>query len=259
MLDDGTASALYFGQRLYQFPLGVFGVALGTVLFPLLAAHAQRGELDRVRDDLTLGLRLVAAIGIPASAGLMLLARPLASLCFEYGEFDADDARQTAQMIAAYGAGVWAYCGLLIVQRGYYAIGDRLTPVRVGLAAVAFNLLMNVALIGPFGGSGLALGTAITSMVQVLTVTILYQQRVGRLDWPALFRTVFKTLVGTALMSLACLFVGRQIEPLHLGRGASVLLPVTAAISTYCLAAWLLGLKEIGLLLRRDREGAVQS
>src|SRR5262249_49004998 len=82
-----AVSALYFGERVYQFPLGVFGVALGTVLFPLLSRHAARGELDRVRDDLSLGLRLVISIGLPASAGLMLIAEPLTSVLFEHGQF----------------------------------------------------------------------------------------------------------------------------------------------------------------------------
>ena len=107
-LKEGAAAALYYAQRLYQFPLGVFGVALGTVLFPLLARHAAQKRYDLLRHDLTLGLRLVVAIGFPASVGLMLLARPLATTLFEYGEFDAEDSARTAGLIAAYGCGVWA-------------------------------------------------------------------------------------------------------------------------------------------------------
>ncbi len=90
-LAPGAVSALYFGERIYQFPLGVFGVALGTVLFPLLSRHAARGELGRVRDDLSLGLRLVIAIGLPASAGLALVAEPLMRLLFQHGDFTAAD------------------------------------------------------------------------------------------------------------------------------------------------------------------------
>lgn len=252
-LRDGTASALYFGQRLYQFPLGVFGVALGTVLFPLLTAHAQRGEMDRLRDDLTLGLRLVAVIGLPASAGLMLLARPLASLCFEYGEFDADDARQTAEMIAAYGVGVWAYCGLLIVHRGFYAIGDRRTPVRIGMVAVALNLVLNLLLLWPFGASGLALATALTAMVQILIAVWAYEQRVGRLDWPALWRTGLKTLLCTAAMSVACWLTLRLLADVPLSRSLRVALPFGAALVAFSAAAWLLRLNELWLLLRRGQ------
>ena len=159
----GTASALYFGQRMYQFPLGVFGVALGTVLFPLLSRHAERGRLDKLREDLSLGLRLVICIGLPASAGLVLLANPLTALLFQHGAFDAEDARQTANMISAYGTAVWAYCGLLIVHRGYYAVGDRKTPLYVGLAAVVLNLVLNLTLIWFLGGQGLAIATAVAA------------------------------------------------------------------------------------------------
>jgi putative peptidoglycan lipid II flippase len=125
-LEGGTASALYFSQRIYQFPLGVFGVALSTVIFPLLSQHAGTGRLDRLRDDFMFGLRLVFYIGIPASIGLMVLAEPLTVLLFRRGEFTAENVHQTANMTWAYATGVWAYCGVLILQRGYYvASGSR--------------------------------------------------------------------------------------------------------------------------------------
>src|SRR5690606_2451774 len=116
---------------LYQFPLGIFGVALGTVLFPLFAQHAQAGRMDRFRDDLLLGMRLVLVIGVPASVGLMLLAEPLSDLLFRRGQFDAHDSLQTARAIAAYGSGVWSYCGLLIAHRGFYAVNDPTSPIRI--------------------------------------------------------------------------------------------------------------------------------
>jgi putative peptidoglycan lipid II flippase len=92
---------------MYQFPLGVFGVALGTVLFPLLSRRAARGEFDRVRDDLSLGLRLVIVIGLPASAGLALVNEPLTRLLFQHGEFTAANTVRTAAVLVAYSAGVW--------------------------------------------------------------------------------------------------------------------------------------------------------
>jgi putative peptidoglycan lipid II flippase len=259
-LTAGTASALYFGQRLYQFPLGVFGVALGTVLFPLLANHAQRKEWDRLRDDLALGLRLVMAIGIPASAGLMLLAHPLAEGFFQYGRFDADDARQTAGMIAGYGAGVWAYCGLLILQRGFYAVGDRSTPLRVGLAAALLNVVLNLTLIWPFGGIGLALSTTLVAAVQCLTTGWLMQERIGRLDWPHISRTLTKTLLATGLMAAACLLATDLLlrTPIPPGRALRLGLPLLAGLGVYLLAARLIGLEEPWLLLRRAKAASPQ-
>lgn len=252
-LSAGTASALYFGQRLYQFPLGVFGVALGTVLFPLLATHAQRKEWDRLRDDLGLGIRLVIAIGVPASAGLMLLAQPLVVAFFQYGRFDAEDARQTAGMIAAYGAGVWAYCGLLILQRGFYAVGDRMTPLRVGLLAMILNIVLNLTLIWPLGGRGLALSTTFVATLQCLITAWLLQERVGKLDWKRIAGTTVKAAAATALMSIACQLTAAAL-PADFGRAGRLGIPLLIGIGVYFLAAWMLRLEELWMVLARTRK-----
>ena len=250
----GTASALYYGQRMYQFPVGVFGVALGTVLYPLLSRHAEQGRLDKVRDDLSLGLRLVVCIGLPASAGLVLLAEPLTALLFQHGAFDAEDTQQTIGMVSVYGAAVWAYCGLLIVHRGYYAVGDRQTPLRVGLVAVVLNLVLNFTLIWFVGGLGLAMATAISAIVQVMIVTALLQSRIGGLDWQAFRLTLFRAIAATLAMSAVCLGVLNQFEPGEslTQRLLQMLVPLTASMLTYFAVAKILGMTEVWMLLRRD-------
>jgi len=146
---QGAAAAIYYGERLYQFPLGILGMAVATAIFPLLSRHAARGDRGKLGHDLTLGLRMVLFLGVPAGVGLILLADPLARLLFQRGEFTAHDAARTARMIACYATGVWAYCALPVLVRGYYALGDRMTPVRVGLAAVGLNLALNLLLVWP--------------------------------------------------------------------------------------------------------------
>ena len=255
-LTEGTATALYLGQRLYQFPLGVFGVALGTVLFPLLTTHAQRGETDKLRADLSLGVRLVLAIGIPASIGLMLVAHPLSTLFFQYGRFDAEAARQTGDMIACYGSGVWAYCGLLILQRGFYAVGDRLTPMYVGLGALLLNVVLNVSLIWPLGGRGLALSTALVAAIQCLVTARLLQRRVGSLLWSEIGATFVKTAIAAGAMAAVCwLCLQTPPEPGSLvARGTTLGLPLATGSVTFLGVAWLVRLREPWLLLfPRDR------
>ena len=255
-LAAGTASTLYFGQRLYQFPLGVCGVALGTVLFPRFSQHAEQGRHDRLRGDLLLGLQLVIAIGIPASVGLVLLAEPLTTLLFQYGEFDAGDTSRTAEMIAAYGIGVWAYCGLLIVHRAYYAVGDRITPLRIGLAAVVINLGLNFALIQPFGGRGLALATSFTAMLQVIAVVAMLQGRMGRLDWRSLLSSVLRVGVASVLMAATCLATLSFFDG-ELGLGNRLMRvagPVIASLVVYSFAARLLGIREFSVLIRGDED-----
>jgi putative peptidoglycan lipid II flippase len=253
-IDSGTASALYFGQRMYQFPLGVFGVALGTVLFPLLASHAQAGDQAALRGDLSYGVRLTIAIGIPASVGLVVLSGPITALLFQHGQFDADDARLTSRMVAIYGASVWAYIALLIINRGFYAVGDRMTPVRVGLAIVPLNLVLNLVLLWIAGGAGLAIGTATAAGIQALLALGLLQVRTGRLTWSAICRTLWLALLCTALMTGACLIVQWLLprgETLPL-RALAVLAPLAAGLAAYLAGAALLKLSEPWDLLRRE-------
>jgi len=255
-LESGTASALFFGHRLYQFPLGVFGVALGTVLYPLLARHAQARDYERLKADYSLGLRYVAAIGIPASCGLCLLAQPVASLCFEYGAFDHHDAVQTARMIAGYGAAVWAHCGTLIILRGFYALGDRITPMRVGVVTVACNIVLNLLLIWWLGGVALAVATSIASAIQCLLLGWLFEQKLG--GWHG--RDVAVAIAKSSLASLAMMVAGYAALAAAgtltgwLGRTERVAGPLVCAMLVYFAAAWLIGLREPFEIVWRRRD-----
>jgi putative peptidoglycan lipid II flippase len=249
-IESGTASALYLGQRMYQFPLGIFGIALGTVLFPVLARNAEQNRMDLVSKDLSLGLRLVIWIGIPASVGLGLMAAPLTDLLFRYNQFDANDARQTSAMIAAYGGAVWAYCALLIVNRGFFAIGDQRTPMNVGFFAMLSNLVLNLILIWFIGGIGLAIGTAIVASIQAFVVVGILDKRVGGIEWGSLISTAARTLVATTAMAIACVVVMRWIGQ-DAPRYVRLLGPVAAAIAVYLPVSLSLGLNEWQSLLRR--------
>lgn len=250
-LESGTASALYFGQRLFHFPMGVFAVALGTVLFPLLSRHAERQQFDRLRDDLSLGIGLVMAIGIPASVGLAILCEPLTVLLFERGEFTPEDSRQTAAMIQAYGLGIWAACALLIVQRGFYAIGDRITPMRVGICGLAVNVTLNFALMFWIGGVGLAFASTVAVIVQAVALTFLVQNRIGQgLNWGVVAKSVLKSSVAAAVMGVACWISMNRAAELG-SRTLSVVVPLAASIAVYFAVAKLLKMEELTMLLRR--------
>lgn len=262
-LSSGTASALYFGQRLYQFPLGVFGVALGTVLYPRLALHAQSRNYAALGDDLTLGCRYVLAIGLPASVGLMLLSHPLAAACFQYGAFTADDARTTAAMIAAYGSGVWAYCGLLILQRGFYALGDRQTPLRLGMLSVVANLICSLTLIWWWGGVALAATTSLVSMLQTLLALELLRRKLQHWSLHPLTSTLaLATLCSLAmgaagggtllLLDAAARPQSAQAHSLLTGRLAQLAMPFCVAVAAYLGTARIVGFREpFEVLLRR--------
>jgi len=219
-LQQGAAAAVYYGERLYQFPLAIVGLAMATAIFPLLSRHAARGDHLRLAADLVVGLRLVLFLGIPASAGLMLLADPLVVLLFERGEFAAavepgqlSATARTARMIAGYGTGVWAYCALPVLVRGFYAVGDRTTPVATGVVAVAVNLTLNLTLVWSLAEAGLAISTAVAAGVQVGLLAVLFSRRVENLPWASLLNSVLKTAASTVVMTAAGLATLSAIDP----------------------------------------------
>ncbi len=255
LLEAGTATALYIGQRMYQFPLGVFGVALGTVLFPVLTHHAQRGETALLKADIARGLRLVIAVGLPASAGLFLLAGPITSLLFRHGQFSAEDAALTASMIATYGLGVWCYIGLIIMNRVFYATDDRISPMRLGLITLVANLIFNVFLVWTFGGIGLALGSVLSALLQVILTGRQLNKNLGELDWHSIYQTGWKGLSATLLMS-AIMVATLSLMPTSetmLWRFLHLVAPFATGTLTYFVAAHLLQIKELSDFIgRRD-------
>jgi putative peptidoglycan lipid II flippase len=210
-MEQGAAAAIYFGERLYQFPLGLIGIAAATVAFPLLAQHAARNDRAALADDLTLGLRMVLLAAVPSSVGLVVLAAPIARLLFEHGRFTADDAQRAAGMIAVYGAGVWAYCALPVLVRGFYAVSDRITPLRIALAAVALNLALDFTLIWPLAEEGLAAATVTSAALQAAALTWLFSKYHVRLRCRKLAVTALRSAVASVAMAVVSLLVLRCI------------------------------------------------
>jgi putative peptidoglycan lipid II flippase len=255
-MQQGAAAAVYYGERLYQFPLGMLGVAVATAIFPLLSRHAARGDRRQLAADLTLGLRLVVFLGLPASAGLVLLAGPLTQALFEHGEFTAEDARRTAGMIAWYATGVWAYCALPVVVRGYYALGDRATPVKVGMVTVAFNLALNAALVWPLAEQGLAVSTSLAATVQVLALVALFSRGKSALGWRDLATTAWRTAAATLLMTAATWTV-LAVLPSRPGLTHELLrlvVPLAAGVLAFFAVYAGLGGRELRILLGEIEE-----
>jgi len=257
-LEQGAAAAIYYGERLYYFPLGVLGLAVATAIFPLLSRHAARDDRRQLGADLTLGLRLVICLGVPAGVGLIMLAEPLARLLFERGQFTAADTQRAARMIGCYATGVWAYCALPVVVRGFYALGDYAAPVRIAACIVGLNLTLNLTLIWPMAEAGLAVATAASATVQVLLLMLIFSRRKGPLYWRVLAATGARTVLATAVMAAAGYAVLRLISrtldtTVLAGQLAQVLLPLGVSLAVYCGFYRLLGGRELGLLTARKK------
>jgi putative peptidoglycan lipid II flippase len=247
---QGAAASIYYGERMYEFPVGILGMAVATAIFPLLSRHAAQGRRDRLASDLTLGLRMIFSLAVPAGVGLILLARPLTDLLFEHGQFTADDSARAATMVVCYSLSVWAYCAAPVLIRGFYALGDSRTPLRVGLALVGLDLVMNLTLIWPWAEAGLAISTAFSAAVQLLWLLAIFTRRAAPLDGKALRAMLLRTLAATALMSAVCL-TALHLMPATTGWRFELLrvfVPLLAGAVVYAAAYHLLGGRELKML-----------
>jgi len=198
-LSEGAMSSLSWAQRLYQFPLGVFGIAVATAIYPLLAKQAKDGA--GFTTTIHRGLRLVVFIGLPASAGLILVRNPLATAVFQGGSFTSSDALVVGSILLGYAPAVWAYSMLHVLTKAFYAKDDAMTPVKVAILVVVLNFLLNITLIWtPLGTSALAWSTAICAVLQVSILMVLIRRHVAKPVDEAVVRSWLSTTVLTLIM-----------------------------------------------------------
>jgi putative peptidoglycan lipid II flippase len=208
----GGPTYLFYGMRLIQFPLGIFGVALATAILPTLSAQAARGALDELRTTLGFGLRMILFIILPAMVGLILLRTPIVHLFFEHGTFTAHDTAETALAVLCYSAGLWAFGGVRIIVAAFYSLQDTRTPAISAAIAVAANILFSLVLMSPLGAAGLALATALAAMVNGGILVAVLNRRLGGVAWGTVGRSSLRVVVACVPMAIACWWVaGAQV------------------------------------------------
>ena len=257
-LERGSVSHLYFAQRLYQLPLGVFGISLATAIFPVMSSYAARKDFSGLAEKVSQGLRSAIFIAIPATIGLVAIARPLISVAFEHGKFGQarDDTGIVAWTLLFYALGLCGYFAQQVLTRAFYSMQDSKTPMRSALIAVAANIVLNLILIWFFGTGGLAFSTAICSYLQVVILVVFLRRTLRRqaasvsiLD--GLARTLVKTIAATLCMTAVIITAQRLSQSWH--HIFKLLLIVPSAAAAYFFAAKLFRIEMLSLL-RGHRE-----
>lgn len=162
-LQTGSVSWLYYSDRLSELPLGVFGIAIATVILPSLSRKHASASADQFAATLDWAVRAVLLIGVPAALALALLAEPLIATLFHYGAVTDRDVAMSAQSLRAYSAGLLAFMLIKVLAPGFFAREDTRTPVKIGIIAMVANMVLNLALIVPLAHAGLALATSISA------------------------------------------------------------------------------------------------
>src|ERR1700726_964589 len=199
-LGDGPTFWLTVAFRLMQLPLGVFGVALGTVALPLLTRMAATGDTEAFRSELARGMRLAFLMTIPASVGLMVLAEPIISVLYQHGRFGAHETAESAGALRFYAIGLCGYAALKVLVNAFYALDKRKTPMVVSFLAVGLNLLLNWMFTLHFGWGhrGLAFSTACVATSNFLILYFLMRSHLGRLESRAMLALLCKAALASA-------------------------------------------------------------
>ncbi len=252
-LTAGSISWLYYSDRLIEFPLGVFGIALATVILPKLSEKHTQGDPKAFSHMLDWALRWVLIIGVPAAVALAVLAVPLLSTLFLHGEFSAHDVEMSSLSLMAYSVGLLGFSLVKVLAPGYFARQDTRTPVRIALIAMAANMAFNVIFVfglvyldfsGPH--AGLALATTLSSILNAsLLLRGLRRQQVYQPEsgWGKLFLQVG---IASAIMLALLLWLGGEttfwIQAGVLERILRLALIVPAGAGAYFAGLWLLGM-----------------
>jgi putative peptidoglycan lipid II flippase len=201
-LGDGPTFWLSAAFRVMQLPLGVFGVALGTVALPLLARMAAAGNTRAFRSELARGMRLAFLMTIPASIGLMVLAEPIMSVLYHHGRFGTYETAESAAALRLYAIGLCGYAALKVLVNAFYAIGRRKTPMVVSFVAVAVNLLLNWTFTRELGWGhrGLAFSTSCVATSNFLLLYLLMRSHLGRLESRAMLVLLAKVALASTLL-----------------------------------------------------------
>lgn len=246
-LQTGSVSWLYYSDRLSELPLGVFGIAIATVILPSLSRKHAAESVDQFAATLDWAVRAVLLIGVPAALALALLAEPLIATLFHYGEVTDRDVMMSAQSLRAYSAGLLAFMLIKVLAPGFFAREDTRTPVKIGVIAMVANMAFNLALIVPFAHAGLALATSLSAWLN------------GYLLWRGLRKegawksqpgwTRFLLQLGVANAALAAVILGLNGPVAHwlalsgLQRAAEMAVLVAAGVVAYFVMLAIAGVR----------------
>src|SRR6185369_8750217 len=214
---EGAQGWLSYGFRLMQFPIGLFGVAVGTAAIPVLSRLASEGKIKEFRDTVSSSMNLVFLMTLPSACGLIVLGEPIVRLIYERGKFDATATSMTAVALAGYSIGLTGYAAIKILSPAFYALNDAKTPMIIAIASIGVNFVGSYILrewlahygVIPdtphgYGHVGVALATSIVALVNFFALALMMRKRIKRLTGRDILFSFLKIAGASAVLSAVC-------------------------------------------------------
>lgn len=243
-LNESAVAVLNLATRLMELPIGVFAVAISTVIFPLISKHAAAGDWKNLAISYRKGVRLILVINVPAAVGLMVLATPIIGLLFQRGAFHRADTELMRPVLVVFAMGLPFFSFVNIILRAYYARKDTKTPVRAALLSFIVNLALSFVLMKPFG----TIGLAIASNVAVVAQAVYLQWHLARghegLEFHHVVRDLAKVMIAAAVMGGAVAagwnFYRRFAPEAKLADALALAVAIGAGVAIYGALVWAL-------------------
>jgi putative peptidoglycan lipid II flippase len=259
-IDDASATLLFYANRLMELPIGVFAIAVATVVYPLVARHAVEGNHAGMADDYRKGLRLILIINIPAAVGLALLSDPIVRLIFQHGRFSPADAAAMAPLLALFAVGLPFFSIVSLTTRVFYAMKDTVTPVKLAALSFLINVGLSWALKDGWGAPGLVFASTAAIIVQTVGTQVLLGRALPGMAFGDLWRTIGKVLLASFAMGIvvlgAWLLVHAQLAGRRAADWTAVLGLIPLAVVVYAAVLWAVkveGREELAAVVSRFR------
>ncbi len=273
---EGAQGWLNYAFRLMQFPIGLFGVAVGTAAIPVLSRLASEGKTKEFRDTISSSMNLVFLMTLPSACGLIVLGEPIIRLIYERGKFDAAATSMTAIALVGYSIGLTGYAAIKILSPAFYALNDAKTPMYIAIGSIGVNFIGSYGLrellshygVTPetphgYGHVGVALATSIVALVNFFALALIMRKRIKRLNGKDILLSFTKIAAASAVLSAVCYFsyhflYARYGTATLTFRFVEALVPIALGGIAFIVAAKLLRVTELEQLvsmLRRKLKG----
>jgi len=251
ILKAGSVATLHYALRIWYLPMGLFAIALSTVLFPMFSRQSALNNFSGLKNSFSLGVRIVFLVMVPASVGLVVLANPIVKLLFERGAFGVDATAATAYALVFYSLGLTSAGALHLTNRVFYSLKDTLTPTIVAIISIVINYFCDWALVGPLKHGGVALSTSMVMTFNFLCLLVILRKKIGRMDGSRIFNTFSKACLASVILGIGSFcswkFTASLVGESGIGQLFSVGTGIAVGVLAYLLSAKILKIEELSI------------
>lgn len=260
-INDNAATVMFYANRLMELPIGVFAVAVSTVVYPLIARHASEGKPVAMAEDYRKGLRLILIINVPAAVGLALLSLPITQFIYQHGRFDSAATALMTPLLMLFVIGMPFFSVVNLTVRVFYAMKDLATPVRVATVDFFINLVLSVVLMRRFGAIGLVTSTTLAIIIQTILLQRALIRKIPEMSLRPLWKSGAKVLASALVMGvvvkLSWIWLqGCALRP-HLREGLAIFLLIPLGAAIYGALLWAMrieGREDLEAIIARLRK-----